>query len=89
MSFGIREATKDEIEWLKVQLDPPGFYLEQFLKLKKKYSAIEVDTPTKASRLKGSLKRTITKKELDIRVFNKENVVLLVNDGIEEGSNDA
>lgn len=84
MSFGVREATKEEIEWLKAQLDPPGFYLEKFLNLKKKFGAIEVDNVTKAGRLKGSLKRVITSKEMNIRVFKRESVVLLINDDIKE-----
>ena len=83
MSFGIREANDDEIEWLKIQLDPPAFYLEKSQTLNKKYVAIEVETKSKASRLKGGLKRAISAKDLNIRVFNRENVVLLINDDIE------
>ena len=89
MSFEIRGASDDEIEWLKIQLDPPAYYLGKFLALKKRYGAIELDTDNKASRLKGSLKRSITAKEMNIRVFSRESVVLLINDDIKGGKLDA
>ena len=91
MPFDIRAATTDEIDWLKIQLDPPGYYLDKVLALKQQYTAIELDTPSKASRLKTSIKREITKRKLEtISVYAREKAVLFINkDGIKEEENSA
>ena len=83
MSLGVREATPEEIEWLKSQLDPPGYYLDKFLAMNIKYGAIEVDSSGKAGRLRTSLGKAIKQKELQIRVFRRENVVLLIRDDLD------
>lgn len=81
----MREASKEEVEWIKFQLNPPAFYLEKFLAMKKKYVAIDVEAENKASRLKGMLTRELGKREdLHIRVYSKGTSVLLVNDDVEE-----
>lgn len=78
MSFGVRKATGEEIEWLKAQVDPPGFYLDKFLAMNMKYGAIDVGSSGKAGRLKSSIARAITKKSLQIRVYKRDNVVFLI-----------
>lgn len=83
MSFEIRKARAEEIEWLKSQLDPPGFYLDKFLAMNMKYGAIEVDSSGKAGRLKGSVSRAITKKQLQVRVYRRDNVVFLIRDDLD------
>ena len=85
MSFGVREATSEEIEWLKSQLDPSGFYLDKFLAMNTKYGAIEVGSPTQAGRLKRSIASAITKKELKLRTYKRDKVVFLIRDDLDTG----
>lgn len=85
MSFGVRKATSEETEWLKSQLDPPGFYLGKFLAMNTKYGAIEVDGPGKASRLRTSIRAAITKRKLEVRCYKRDNLVFLIRDDLDPG----